>query len=227
MLQNAPGGSTRWMAEERRSGRRKIGMLAMAALSEVFLLFISLPTAVGVPIALAGFWAIDRSFLRWMDLLSRREQDAIRGAEAEEKVGAQLDRLANCVVLHDVPADYGNVDHLVFRKDGAVFLFETKSRCGTITDAVAAPYLKQTHWNVYWLRDVLKSKLGIKPWIHAAIVFPNATVKVRSTMRGVEILSGSELERWISQAHGDPVIAHHLWPEIERIKSELIGQSSV
>jgi hypothetical protein len=63
-----------------------------------------------------------------------REQQAIRGAKAEEAVGAILNRLpGNHRVLHDVPKQFGNIDHLVFREDGAIFLIESKSHHGEVT----------------------------------------------------------------------------------------------
>lgn len=222
------------MASERRTIRRKLGVLALTVLAEVALLFIWLPVAVAFPLALAGLWAVDHYFIGWMDLAFRREGHAARGAEAEETVGSLLNRLPeDCVVLHDVVADFGNIDHVVFRKDGAVFVIETKAHGGRVTEERGGlllngrPFekdiLKQTHGNIYWLRDFLKARFGVEAWITAAIVFPNAYVAVRHTLRGVDVMNGSYLQRWMTKARGNPRIAQKLWPQVAVIKAKLLS----
>lgn len=209
------------MVAERRELRRKLGLLSLAVFSELILLWWFLPTPLGVSLALVGLWAVDHYFIGWMNLAQVREHDAIRGADAEEKIAAILSRLTDCVVLHDVLADHGNVDHIVVRKDGAVFLLETKSRGGVITESSVTSCWKQTHWNLYWLRGFLKARFGVEPWIHAAVVFPNAEVRIRRPLHHVHMVNGAQLERWMSRAPGNPVVARKLWPEIERVKTEL------
>jgi hypothetical protein len=221
MLENAPGGSTGWLATERRDARRKLGFLGVCAVGMAALLYVSPPAAIAFPLILLCLWTIDYYCFGWMDFARADETYAFRGVEGEERVKVLLEHLPDCVVLHDVAADYGTIDYVVIRKDGAIFLIETKPRRGTVTDAVAAEYLKQTHWNVYWLRAFLISRLNIKPWIHAAIVFPDATVKVRHPIRGVDIIGGSYLDRWIFKARGNYDISQKLWAEVPRLKSEL------
>ena len=226
MLENVAGKSARRMAAERQLTRRQLGFVAIAAVIEIVLVYVSLPTAIGFPLALLGLWAVRHYFFGWMDHVFQREQDAVRGAEAEEVVGAILDSLTDCVTLHDVTAGYGNIDHVIFRKDGAVFLVETKSPRGLITELRAEKYLQQTHRNVYWLRDLLKTRFNLEPWIHAAIVFPNAHVRVPHALRGVHILSAADLEYWISLVRGNGHIACQLWPRMGEIKAALVGQSA-
>ncbi len=67
----------------------------------------------------------------------------------------------------------------------------------------------------------LKARLGVQPWIDAAIVFPNADVRVRRPLRGVDFVRMHDLERWVSLARGNAQVAGKLWPEIERIKGAL------
>ena len=131
----------------------------------------------------------------------------------------------NHVVLHDVESQFGNIDHLVFRNDGAVFLVETKSHKGTVDETRALTFIPQTHRKVFWLRDRLKARLGFQAWIEAAIVFPNAHVTVRRKLRGVDVVSAHYLERWMAKASGQPRAARTLWPEVEALKIELLGQS--
>lgn len=214
------------MADSRRTIRLKIGLLGLVMLVDALLTYLWLPIVVGFPLAMLGFWTVNHYFIGWMDLASRREQDAVRGAEAEETVGAVLDRLPDCVVIHDVrkkngDKKYGNIDHVVFRRDGAVLLIETKSHRGTVTEARASNFLNQTHQNIYWLRDFLKARFHFEPWINAAIVFPNANVRVRRPLRGVDVVGASYLERWISKVRGNPQLAQRLWPEMEQIKTAL------
>ncbi len=214
------------MADERRTIRLKIGLLGLFMLADALLTYLWFPIIIGLPLAMLGIGAVNHYFIGWMDLASRREQDAVRGAEAEEEIGAILDRLPDCVVIHDVrkkngDKEYGDIDHVIFRTDGAVLLIETKSHRGTITEDKASVFLKQTHGNIYWLRDFLKARLSFEPWINAAIVFPNANVRVRRPLRGVDVVGAIYLERWIAKAHGNPLVARKLWPEMDQIKMAL------
>jgi hypothetical protein len=221
MFENPAGNNIRRMAQERRMDRRTLGLLGFVVLAEIILFFIWVPLAIGFPVALFGLWAVNHYFIDWMDFVFRREQDAIRGAQAEEQVGAILDRLSDCEVLHGVRAKYGDIDHVVFRRDGAVFVIETKSYRGTITEARAANFLKQTHGNIFWLRDLLKARFDCEPWINASIVFTNAAVRVPGPLRRVEILSAGDLKDWISKAHRNPQVARRLWPQMDQIKAAL------
>jgi Holliday junction resolvase-like predicted endonuclease len=165
---------------------------------------------------------VDHYFIGWMDFAFRREGDAARGAEAEEHVGAILNGLSSdCVVLHDVPAQFGNIDHLVFRHDGAIFLIETKSHRGRVTEQSAAKFVQQTLRNILWLRDVLKSRFGIEPWIHAAIVFTKGYVRLHWTIQRVAVIRPSYLARWMAKQPGNSPLAERLLPRIERVKKEL------
>ena len=229
MLQYSAGNNIRQMADERRTIRRKLGMFGLLTLACGFVTYLLLPGMTGLPIMLLGIWVVDHYYIGWMDFVFRCEQDALRGAKAEESVGAILDRLPDCVVLHGVRKKFGDkecgdIDHVVFRKDGAVLLIETKSHRGTVTEESASNFLKQTHGNIYWLSDFLKSRLNFKPWIHAAIVFPNANVRVRRQLRGVDVVGTNYLERWISKARGNPQVAGMLWREMDRIQAALRGQ---
>ncbi len=91
-----------------------------------------------------------------------------RAQNAEEKIGALLDQLpADYVVWHDVKTDGGNIDHLAFRKDGAVFLIETKSHHGNIAQKdgqlcrngqpLEKKFIGQAHRNVFWLKEFFEN----------------------------------------------------------------------
>jgi hypothetical protein len=84
----------------------------------------------------------------------------------------------------------------------------------------AGEFIAQTHRNLYWLRDFLKSRYGIEAWVNAAIVFPNAHVSVRRPLRGVEVINAKYLERWLAKQRGNPA-AQKLWPQITQVRAEL------
>jgi Nuclease-related domain len=173
-----------------------------------------------------------------MDKLFRRERRAHRGALAEEKIGALLDGLAeNYVVRHDVTTSHGNIDHLVFRRDGAVFLIETKSHSGWITrhdndlrrngQSLEKDFIRQTLNGVSWLKQVLKGRAGFEPWIHAAIVFPNAHVEKNLRLKNVDVFNARHLTRWLERAQGNPRASVFLWPQVESLTQGLAEPDSM
>jgi hypothetical protein len=201
----AAGASTREMEKERYRLRLALAACSLACLACIqWLLWCHRATTL-LPCIVAAL-AINKFVIPCLDWLKKRQRDASRGAQAEESVGAILDRLPeNCIVLHDLNTGWGNIDHVVFRQDGAVCLIETKSRGGTVSEVGGElrcngkPFekdiLKQTHGNIYWLRDFLKVRFGVTPWINAAIVFPSASVNVRRTLRGVDAINSGYLEK--------------------------------
>src|SRR3954463_13876606 len=129
----------------------------------------------------------DRQNLAVPALFSNRAQDAF--SPPGECVIKTLSSLRDkCLVVHEVAARYGNIEHLVIREDGAVFLIETRLHRGLITQCQGellvnggpfeTDFIRQTTTNAFVLRDLLADGLGISPFIHAAIVFPNASVSV-------------------------------------------------
>jgi len=231
---NVPGKSTRAMANRRRQVRILLALTGIAVIVSLFFVNLTARNALISLGVLVVVVVIDHAVIPDLDFLKNREGDATRGAKAEEAIGAILNRLPieSHIVLHDIAADYGNIDHLVFRRDGAVFLIETKAHGGEVTErhgelrlnghAFEKDVLKQTHGNVYWLRDFLKAKCGIEVWINAAIVFPNAYVSVRRTIRGVDIVNAKYLGRWMSKVRGNPQIARALWPQVQELKAALL-----
>jgi hypothetical protein len=223
---NLPGTSTWRMAEERRLIRRLLGIRSLIALAAILLAYYSLPMAIGLPLALVGLWYVNNHVLGRMDFLIQREQHAVKGAKAEEAVGAILDRLPHDYrTLHDVDPGAGNFDHVVFRNDGAVFLIETKSHSGKITirngqllrdgRPLEKNFIHQTLDNVTRLKQVIAHQYGFTPsWIHAAIVFTNARVPLHCELSGVAIIRPIYLERWMGKQPGDMPTAQKLWPQI-------------
>jgi hypothetical protein len=235
LADNPAGKSSREMAWRRHVMRVCLGLLGIAAALCIPRTGCSITSVSTFLAFIAGLVAIDRLLVPVMDRLKAREDHASRGAEAEESVGALLHRLpAGWVVLHDVRASFGNIDHLVLRADGALFVLETKSHHGRVSEdrgelrlngkPFEKDFIRQTHANVFWLREFFKGRFGIEPWINAAIVFPNASVAVRRTLRGVDVVSLDFLDRWLARARGKPEVARKFQGRIEQLKSELLAK---
>ena len=173
-----------------------------------------------------------------MDKLFRHEKRADRGAGAEGKIGAWLDGLAgNYAVQHDVNTGRGNIAHLVFRGDGAVFLIETQSHSGWITrrdgelcrngQPLETDFVQQTLDDVTWLKHFLKARAGFAPWIHAAIVFTDAHVEKHLNLKNIDVFNAGHLARWLERAPGNPRASVFLWPQVESLKNELTAPDSI
>src|SRR5438067_1549889 len=136
------------------------------------------------------------------------QKTKVQPASAEQTRGILTSLPQKCLVLHEVAARYGNIEHLIVRADGAVFLIETEFEEGRITQnqgklmldgrPFAQDLIRQTTTNAFVLRDVLADGLGISPHINAAIVFPNATVAVPRAIYGVDVLEADQLQKWMS-----------------------------
>jgi hypothetical protein len=236
------GKSTREMAEKRRTLRKNLGLsgillLVVAASTVISFLFFGHPALIssigGIVLFVLLVRQIDGTIIPVMDELQICEASAVQGAMAEEKIGVLLERLiGEGVVFQDVNKGAGNIDHLAFRKDGAIFLIETKSHRGKITGQdgqlrrngrpLEKNFIAQTHQNIFWVKEFLKARLGFEPeWIHAAIVFSNAYVGEHLEIKGVAVITLNQLSEWIRQQPGNPKLAAKLWPEIENLKHEL------
>jgi hypothetical protein len=249
VLRNPAGKSTRRLAERWRTRRTIIGWAAISLLFIVSVLAVLCFLGNNTSIFAAGsllllcvsfltMKAVERIAGHELDKLLRRERRAHRGAFAEEKIRALLDGLAdNYVVRHDVNTGRGNIDHLVFRRDGAVFLIETKSHSGWITrhddelrrngQSLEKDFIRQTLDNVSWLKKGLKARIGFEPWIYAAIVFTDAHVEKHLQLKNVDIFNGRYLTRWLERAQGNPRASVFLWPQVETLTQELAGASSI
>lgn len=111
----------------------------------VFFLMLAMPLMFMVWASFRLQWELVRwGATEWMFLLSvlilfvwgmydyirhyRKREQAQDGWIAEQVTGQQLNRLIaqGCLVLHDLPAEVGNIDHVVVAPQG-VFAIETKS----------------------------------------------------------------------------------------------------
>jgi hypothetical protein len=173
-----------------------------------------------------------------MDKLFGREQRVPRGALTGEKIGTLLEGLVgNYAVQHDVNTGHGNIDHLVFRGDGAIFLIATKPLSGWITrhgdelrrngQALEEDFIRQTLEHVSWLKKILKARTGFEPWIHAAVVFTNAHVEKHLNLKKVDVFNARDLTRWLERARGNPRASVFLWPQVGSLRNELAAPDSI
>jgi hypothetical protein len=148
-----------------------------------------------------------------MKTVRKKEKRAIRGAVAEEKVGAILDTLpkAEYRVMHDVRSPYGNIDHVVVTKNGNVFLIETKAHGGKVSlsgdnllingHAPEKNFIRQTTNNAYWLKGEVKRLTGSDVWVNSILVFTNAFVPTLPQIKGIQIIGQRSLSQVIQRGN--------------------------
>lgn len=130
---------------------------------------------------------------------------------AENRVGEALLELLpdGYLILNDIKYRYGNIDHVVVRPDGTVFLLETKSHKGRVTTdgrhilvngrPLKTNPISQVMRSIRWIRDLSKRLSGKNPWVVALVVFPNARVSVRRSVKRVNVVNLQDLLAFIRQ----------------------------
>lgn len=198
------GQSTRDMAEKRYRMRLRF-VLPFAAVVIVILVVLFNSSVLGIGgLGLIGLAVVARLAMDFMEAKANRimkeERRAIRGAEAEEKIGSLLDTLGeDYLVIHDVESPYGNIDHVVISKQSEAFLIETKGHGGGISVANGQlllnghepekDFVAQTLRNTYWLRDRIREEIGLDVWITPILVFTNAFVERMMPIKGVTVVN--------------------------------------
>lgn len=167
-----------------------------------------------------GGWALFFGYGFWKYRChARRREQARDGLLAERVTGMQLNRLIahGCLVLHDLPSDVGNIDHVVVAPQG-VFAIETKSfrkpkgesenyrvsydgKALHFPDFVNVDAVAQAERSAQWVRCYLRDKGMPETTVIPALALPGwyvertdaakgATVRVFTPMgRGAEFLA--------------------------------------
>ena len=235
------GRSTRDMADRRYRSRVQFLLLA-AGVALVLLLVANNADALGV--GGAGFLVLiilARIILNWADAragrMQKEERRAVRGAKAEERIGLILEVLGDdYLVLHDVESSYGNIDHIVIRRDGSVFLLETKSHGGRVSVAGGRLlvngnepekyFIGQTLRNTYWLKECIRVVIHGEVWITPVIVFTNSFVERTSPIKGVATTNKRYLLDLLQRPSGraaNPAV----WEGRGRIQDRLYGRDTM
>jgi hypothetical protein len=227
MTENTPtlaGQSTRQMAADRYTARLKRAWWLLAALAGGFLLpavillvglaqngdwlrrfGLLVPLGYMVLVALFGvpiWW--------WSRTIPHEVSRAVRGAQAEETVGHMLAELGDGFeVLHDVPCEWGNIDHVVIGRNNSLFLIETKSHRGRVQvqdetlllngQPPEKDFIRQTLRNTFWLRERIRPITDSDVWITPVIVFTNAFVERSEPVQGITIINKKYLPPLLGQ----------------------------
>jgi len=144
--------------------------------------------------------------------LKKRISDADTGAKAEQAVAEALQELPDdYYVFHDLEFPGFNIDHVVLGPNG-IFLVETKSQKGNITQKndvllrngrkFFKDFLNQCWSQTYSLRDHLGAeRLGGLP-IKPILCFSRGFVEIRGPVRGVALLNVGYLRPFILSQRG-------------------------
>lgn len=213
-----PAGAT--VTNKAGTGTRKMqksrfidGMAVIAAISLVTFLFSKYSKSVGVYgkgtllVVFAGVVAAIK-YLEKVGLeKAKRGKDADRGADAEEAVGAILDRLPEGnFVIHDFASGKGNIDHILMCTKGILTL-QTKSHAGKVSfdgnkllrngRKFEKDFLNQAWAQCYLVKEVL-AKRGITN-LHPepVILFTKAAVQVRGKAGGIDIVGIKDFSRFL------------------------------
>lgn len=213
--------------ELKRYGARVGLVMAGLLVCWVFIKLIPISSSwTSVPLILALFVSF-KIFDRWLhgkiDHVHKREKDAARGAVAEERVGEILDTLDKdrFQVFHDVVLGYGNMDHIVLRRDGAVFMIETKSQAGKISfdgrkllrngSPIEKDILSQTLNNTLSLGKHLGGYAEREVWVNGILCFTQGFVQVRGRIKGIHVLNIKWLLKGLEEGKTNSDLADWLW----------------
>ena len=144
-----------------------------------------------------GFWKYQRH--------ARRRQQARDGLLAERVTGMQLNRLVaqGCTVLHDLPSDVGNIDHVVVAPQG-VFVIETKSfrkpkgdgenhrvrydgKALHFPDFVNVDAVAQAERSAQWVQRYLRDKGMPETAVMPALALPGWYVERTDAAKGARV----------------------------------------
>lgn len=130
-------------------------------------------------------------------------------AQAERRVRRILEELPmdHFLVMNDIKFKYGNIDHLVIRDDGRIFLIETKPHRGTVTFdgkrllVNGRPFKRnpicQMNRTIRWLRQFTCGMWCDNPWFVAVLVFPKAAFQEPKIIKHVNIMEIDDLVAFI------------------------------
>ena len=164
-------------------------------------------------VVVAGIYVFSIKSLEQAGLkLKKRISDADTGAKAEQAVAEALQKLPDdYYVFHDLEFPGFNIDHVVLGPNG-IFLVETKSQKGNITQEhdvlrrngrkFFKDFLNQCWSQTYSLRDHLNAErlrgLSVKP----ILCFSRGFVEIRGPVRGVAVLNVGYLRPYILSQRG-------------------------
>jgi len=140
------------------------------------------------------------------------------GCRAERSVAGALERLLRARpyfhLLHSVPLDRGDIDHIVVGPTG-VFVIETKGYRGLVrvTDAGLTVNglcpdrdpLRQTRRGAAYVRSRLRRNGLVIPWVQAVLCLPYAELERPQCVGGILVTRREHLGYFIRHWHGRPL----------------------
>ena len=239
MATNRTGKSARELAEHRRKTGTAVILVILAVVSCLSLVIFN-SNALGI--GGAGVFMlllVIHITADWAEGFDRRstraEKRTVRGAVGEEEIGSLLDTLGDdFFVLHDISSPYGNIDHIVISRESGLFLIETKSHHGKVQvdenrlfingKSPEKNFISQTLKNTFWLKDEIKTHLGLDIWISPVLVFSNAFVPYIKPVKGVSIINKRYLLNILNKPHKSGSANRRLWDERFNLADHLQGQ---
>ena len=173
-------------------------------------------------------------FLKRLDKKGKEVTRARKGADAEERVDDLFASLSDqYFIINDVVSNFGNIDHVIIKKDAGIFLIETKSHHGKINVLDKTIYLNghlpekdfiaQTLNNAYWLRERVSPLFESNVWIYPIIVFTNAFVPFTPPVKGIHIVNVKFLISTIEKINNTNALNEKLYDKREAIFRLLKG----
>jgi len=187
----------------------------------------------------AGVYVVSIKSLEEAGLkLKKRISDADTGAKAEQAVAEVLQDLPDdYYVFHDLEFLGFNIDHVVLGPNG-IFLVETKSQKGNITQEhdvllrngrkFFKDFLKQCWSQTYSLRDHLGAGKLQGQTIKPILCFSRGFVEIRGPVRGVAVLNVGYLRPFILSQRGSipAQLINHIIPVLIAVVSNQAAQPS-
>jgi hypothetical protein len=180
--------------------------------------FFSSPPA---PWLYTSLFALSFIFAAWnTKRIDRKLKQLQQGLDGEKAVAEYLDLLREegFRVIHDIPADRFNIDHVLIGPQG-VFMVETKTlskrygvqsleydgeRIFVGSSLLSKNPIPQTKSQAYWLHEKLKNWTGKNLYVQPIVVFPGwDEIKQKDSSAQVWVLPPKHLE---DRLKGKPVV---------------------
>jgi hypothetical protein len=228
----SPGQDARTMNRDRRRLRRILGALALVLCLALMAYGLARGLGVIAVTGLLGLVVVERTLLPVLQLLFRGQRQPERAPAAESKVAAALSQdPENVLALNNVPGPFGELAHVVIRRNGAVIVIDTHSQPGRVAEVHGRLQLNgrpfeqdivdQIRRNALWLKDELRARLELRVFVHACLVFSQAHVTVRKPVRGVEVANSSYLPRFLARLPADRRLQEAVRRDSDRIRAIL------
>jgi hypothetical protein len=229
---NIAGGSTHKMADKRYRDLLIYGFIIIGLFALLLAMVNNSKTlgigGTGLLVILLLMKFLPNTFLKRLDKKGKEVTRARKGANAEERVDDLFAGLTDqYFIINDVVSKFGNIDHVIIKKNAGIFLIETKSHHGKVNVQAKTLFLNghlpekdfisQTLNNAYWLRGRIKLIFEYNVWIYPIIVFTNAFVPFAPPIKGIHIVNIKFLISTLEKTNNNNTLNEQLWNKRESI----------